>query len=142
MKYEALLAYDVPNYATVTFESESGEAAAARCLQILAEKPNDIAFEEEFASCNGERIVSLSSETGGIVLCDIELDPDPLRDNAFTLLMAAKEAEEAGAAGRHPPAPRWRRLALVRQAQGNHCGVRSGIRRCVGSALMTFFAFI
>jgi hypothetical protein len=95
MKYEALLAYDVPNYATVTFEAESGEAAADRCHQVLSEKPDDIDFEEEFASCNSERIVSLSSETGGMVLCDVDLDPDPLRDNAFALLMAAKEAEEA-----------------------------------------------
>ena len=100
MKYEALLAHDISCYATIEFEAESDEAAVvkARRLLSLEDKDGDISYDPEWSGLWNERIVLVEKIDDGKHECvaeDIDLNPNPLHDNALTLLQAAKEAEEA-----------------------------------------------
>ena len=95
MKYEALLACDVSEYATVEFEATSDEAAIEEAKRLYHDADD---FHVEWDNTSNDRIVHVERiQRNGkhkTIAEDIDLKPNPLHDHAFALLQAAKAVQE------------------------------------------------
>jgi len=123
MKYEALLAHDVSSYATVEIDAETDEAAIEDAKRMHRE--DTLNFSVEWDGVWNERIVHVAPVVGGKpdhshhIAEGVSLSPDPLHDNAFALLQAAKAVKEWEAMMGGWEAPCWDALdAAIAKCEG------------------------
>jgi hypothetical protein len=95
VKYQALLAYNISCYVTIDFDAQDNDAAVDEAMrQLEGRSEYGLVFYPEFGEEFGDRIVEvvrITQDEGPVCVAeDIDLDPNPLTDNAFRLLQAAK----------------------------------------------------
>jgi hypothetical protein len=119
VKYEVCVGVDVCAYGTQTFEADSDEAAIAKARDIA--ENNMPVLHPRWGSQENDRIVFVrkgDEVSGEWIAENIELYPDPLHDNAFRLLQAARDVLVWAAELGGWEAPCWTELLAAVDACG------------------------